>query len=51
MLPGRERDTTAQLIGKIDEVVEVIRQLSSGSIDWAEACQKLPAYSGEQDLS
>lgn len=44
----RERDTTGQLIGPIDEVLAVVADLVQGSIDWAEACKKLPAYDGVQ---
>ena len=44
----RERDTTGQLIGPIDEVIEVVTQLVNGNIDWHEACKKLPAYDGVQ---
>lgn len=44
----RERDTTGQLIGPIEEVVETVIALVQGSIDWAEACKRLPAYDGVQ---
>ncbi|KAH8103331.1 glycyl-tRNA synthetase [Cristinia sonorae] len=44
----RERDTTGQLIGPIDEVIAVVTDLVQGNIDWAEACKKLPAYDGVQ---
>ncbi|KAF9507776.1 hypothetical protein BS47DRAFT_1373824 [Hydnum rufescens UP504] len=44
----RERDTTDQRIGKIDEVVAVTTDLVKGAIQWAEACQRLPAYDGVQ---
>ncbi|PWN43338.1 glycyl-tRNA synthetase [Ceraceosorus guamensis] len=46
----RERDTTSQRIGSIEEVVQVIKDLCDGNIDWQGACQKLPAYSGEQQV-
>ncbi|CDZ97614.1 glycine-trna ligase [Phaffia rhodozyma] len=46
----RERDTTEQLIGSIDEVISVISQLVKGQIDWSKATGILPAYSGEQDV-
>lgn len=46
----RERDSTAQRIGAIDEVIEVIKLLCEGQITWDGACQRLPAYSGEQSL-
>jgi glycyl-tRNA synthetase len=44
----RERDTTGQLIGDIDEVIAIVTQLVNGSIDWHEACKKLPVYDGVQ---
>ncbi|OBZ77231.1 hypothetical protein A0H81_02047 [Grifola frondosa] len=44
----RERDTTGQLIGPIDEVIATVTELVQGSIDWAEACRRLPAYTGVQ---
>lgn len=47
----RERDTTLQLIGTIDEVVQVVYELCRGDLSWTEAQQRLPAYSGEQDAS
>ncbi|KDN52497.1 putative glycine--tRNA ligase GRS1 [Tilletiaria anomala UBC 951] len=46
----RERDTTSQLIGPIDEVISVIRTLCDGEIDWQGAQKRLPAYSGQQAL-
>ncbi|KAI0002503.1 glycyl-tRNA synthetase [Russula compacta] len=44
----RERDTTGQLIGGIDEVISVLTDLVNGTTDWAEACKLLPAYDGIQ---
>ncbi|EGN94310.1 hypothetical protein SERLA73DRAFT_188118 [Serpula lacrymans var. lacrymans S7.3] len=44
----RERDTTGQLIGSIDEVIAVVTELVQGGLDWAEACRRLPAYDGIQ---
>ncbi|KAF8305073.1 glycine-tRNA ligase [Clavulina sp. PMI_390] len=44
----RERDTTDQRIGKIDEVIAVVIDLVNGSIDWNGACERLPAYDGVQ---
>ncbi|KAI0765045.1 glycyl-tRNA synthetase [Fomes fomentarius] len=44
----RERDTTGQLIGPIDEVIDTVIDLVNGTIDWPEACQRLPAYDGVQ---
>jgi glycyl-tRNA synthetase len=46
----RERDTTQQRIGSIDQVIDVISQLEKGSLNWKTACDVLPEYSGEQDL-
>ncbi|PWN31859.1 putative glycine--tRNA ligase GRS1 [Meira miltonrushii] len=46
----RERDSTTQRIGQIEEVIDVIKALCEGSITWEGACQRLPAYSGEQEL-
>lgn len=43
-----ERDTTEQLIGPIDEVIDIVTNLVSGNIDWAAACERLPAYDGVQ---
>jgi len=44
----RERDTTGQLIGNIDEVIAVLIDLVNGTSDWAGACNVLPAYDGIQ---
>jgi len=44
----RERDTTGQLIGDIDEVISVLIDIVNGTIDWTEACKRLPAYDGIQ---
>ncbi|PPR00512.1 hypothetical protein CVT26_009898 [Gymnopilus dilepis] len=44
----RERDTTDQRIGPIDEVIAVVTELVFGNITWEEACQRLPAYDGVQ---
>ncbi|KIJ64005.1 hypothetical protein HYDPIDRAFT_112513 [Hydnomerulius pinastri MD-312] len=44
----RERDTTEQLIGSIDDVIAVVTDLVQGGINWAEACQRLAAYDGVQ---
>ena len=48
LLFSRERDTTGQLIGKIDEVISVVTDLVQGTIAWADACNILPAYDGVQ---
>ena len=44
----RERDTMDQRIGKIDEVIAVVTELVEGTIDWSEACNRLPKYDGVQ---
>ena len=44
----RERDTTGQLIGDIDEVIAVVTDLVQGTLTWPQACEKLPAYDGVQ---
>ncbi|KAG8908276.1 Glycine--tRNA ligase 1, mitochondrial [Tulasnella sp. 403] len=46
----RERDTTDQLIGNVDEVVEIVKELVFGQLDWPGACQRLPVYTGVQDV-
>ncbi|THG94168.1 hypothetical protein EW026_g7248 [Hermanssonia centrifuga] len=46
----RERDTTIQLIGDIDEVIPIVIELVNGSMDWPEACQRLSIYEGVQSL-
>lgn len=46
----RERDTTTQLIGKVDEVIQVIQDLVDGSASWQDACSRLPAYTGSQEI-
>ena len=43
-----ERDTMDQRIGKIDEVISVVTELVQGTIDWPDACRRLPAYDGVQ---
>lgn len=52
MLPRRcrERDTMKQRIGPIDEVIAVVTELVNGSLDWDAACERLPEYSGQQDV-
>ncbi|CAO1620772.1 unnamed protein product [Jaminaea pallidilutea] len=44
----RERDTTGQLIGKIDDVVSTLQELCERRIEWPEAEKRLDKYSGEQ---
>ncbi|WVO15499.1 glycine-tRNA ligase [Cryptococcus depauperatus] len=46
----RERDSTAQLIGHIADVIDVVDQLVKGSIDWEGASKVLKEYSGVQDV-
>ncbi|KAK7062644.1 Glycine--tRNA ligase 1, mitochondrial [Paramarasmius palmivorus] len=46
----RERDTMDQRISSIDEVIATVTELVEGSIDWAEACRRLPAYDGVQAI-
>lgn len=48
LLFSRERDTTGQLIGDIDQVISVLVDLVNGNATWAEACNRLPAYDGVQ---
>lgn len=43
-----ERDTTGQLIGPIDDVIQTVIDLVEGTTDWAGACSRLPAYDGVQ---
>ncbi|GAA5930831.1 hypothetical protein JCM1841_000202 [Sporobolomyces salmonicolor] len=45
----RERDTTLQLIGSIEDVIQLVSDLCSGAITWEDAQTRLPAYTGEQD--
>jgi glycyl-tRNA synthetase len=51
ILSSRERDTTDQRIGSIDEVIATVTDLVFGAIDWDEACQRLPAYDGVQAVA
>jgi len=46
----RERDTMDQRIASIDEVIATVTDLVFGTIDWAEACRRLPAYDGVQAI-
>jgi len=45
----RERDTTLQLLGPIEEVITLVHDLCRGSCTWDDAQKRLPAYTGEQD--
>ena len=44
----RERDTTFQVIGTVDEVIKLVSDLCSG-LSWAEGSKRLPEYSGVQE--
>lgn len=51
----RERDRAeiengGQLIGQMDEVVEVMSKLVDGSMTWQDASQRLEVYNGIQDV-
>jgi len=39
-----------QRIASIDEVIATITELVLGTIDWAEACRRLPPYDGIQAI-
>ncbi|KAK8844025.1 glycine-tRNA ligase [Kwoniella newhampshirensis] len=47
----RERDSTSQLIGQIDDVIAVVDELVKGTLDWEGASKKLESYSGVQDVA
>lgn len=44
----RERDTTDQLIGRIENVIDVVIELVYGGLTWEEACGRLEVYDGVQ---
>ncbi|KAF8552639.1 glycyl-tRNA synthetase [Imleria badia] len=44
----RERDTTEQLIGPIDDVITVVTDLVQGTLDWPTARERLAVYDGVQ---
>ena len=44
----RERDTTEQLIGPIDDVIAVVTELVQGTLDWPAARGRLAVYDGVQ---
>ncbi|KAG5353295.1 hypothetical protein C0989_008513 [Termitomyces sp. Mn162] len=46
----RERDTTDQRIGSVDQVIEIVSGLVQGDIEWTQACAWLPAYDGVQAI-
>jgi glycyl-tRNA synthetase len=37
-----------QRIGKIDDVIATVTELVQGTIEWEEACRRLPGYDGVQ---
>lgn len=39
-----------QRIGSIDDVIATVTDLVNGTIDWAEACQRLEPYTGTQAI-
>lgn len=45
---NRERDTTEQLIGPIDDVIAVVTDLVQGTLEWTVACERLAVYDGVQ---
>ncbi|KAG2004553.1 glycyl-tRNA synthetase [Coprinopsis cinerea AmutBmut pab1-1] len=44
----RERDTMGQRIGNVDLVAAMVAELANGTVDWEEACRRLPKYEGVQ---
>ncbi|KZT70552.1 glycyl-tRNA synthetase [Daedalea quercina L-15889] len=46
----RERDTTMQLIGPVDDVIATVTELVNDTIEWAEAAKRLAVYDGVQAL-
>lgn len=46
----RERDSTSQRIGSVDEVLQAVHDLVTGQATWADACSRLAEYSGAQDV-
>ncbi|EPT04869.1 hypothetical protein FOMPIDRAFT_1112855 [Fomitopsis schrenkii] len=44
----RERDTTMQLIGSVDDVITTVTELVNDTIRWPEAAERLPVYDGVQ---
>lgn len=39
-----------QRIGSIEDVIATVTDLVEGTVDWAEACRRLPAYDGVQAI-
>lgn len=46
----RERDSTSQKIGKVDEVIAVVDELVKGTLTWEQIGSRLEEYSGVQDV-
>jgi hypothetical protein len=49
----RERDSTKQVIGPIDEVIDIVREICLGDEEgkgWALASSRLEEYDGKQDV-
>lgn len=40
-----------QRIGTIDEVIATVTDLCNGTIEWSEACERLPVYDGVQAVA
>jgi len=38
------------LIGKIEDVISLVKALCASEIDWEEASKRLPVYDGDQDI-
>merc|ERR1711862_328890 len=47
----RERDTTTQIRIGVDQVSEVVRQLSTGRISWDDVQQKFPKFESQESKS
>lgn len=39
-----------QRISSIEEVIATVTDLCEGTIDWPQACERLPAYDGVQAI-
>ena len=44
----RERDTTSQLIGSVEDVLNVVCTLVRGDMNWEDASAQLKVYDGVQ---
>lgn len=47
----RERDSTNQLIGSVEDVLSVVCALVRGDITWEDASARLMAYDGVQAIA